>query len=109
MKKMQNIVAIEQDGLDTRVMVIPCEILSDNPKFDLTDAAKKAAAHYLKTEEGQLVYEYNNACFNWGDFAAEVPNEICMIHGFRKEKESINNIVCDWNEQLDDLFLSEIA
>ena len=109
MKKIQNIIAIEQDGMDTRAIVIPCELLSDNPDFDLMDAVKKATAHFLRTDAGYSVYEENNACFNWGDFAAEVPNEICMIYGFRKEEEGVCNVIRDLNEQLDELFLDEIA
>lgn len=96
----QNIVAIERDGWNVRVLTILCEV--PNRDFDLIAAAKKAAADFCLTENGRTVYEYNCRNFNWGDFVVEVPNEFCEKYGFKKVDSCIGDIVVDWDESLVD-------
>lgn len=105
--KKQTIVTLDQDGPDVRAMAIPFEILAEDPEYDLVRQIKRAAAHFLSTDEGYAAYEYNNEAFNWGDLVSEVPEEICIRYGFRILPGSETGCeVRDFNEQLDEIFLS---
>lgn len=48
------------------------------------------------------MYDYNCGAFDWADFDAYVPNEICKKHGFTK-RESVRSVEVDWDEQLAEL------
>ena len=103
---INTIIAIERDGLDVRVLTIPVQV--NDESIDLREAVRKACAYYAKTEEGRKTYEYNCHCFNWADFEAEVPNEICRKFGFEKLEGNTGDITVNWDEQLvDDSDLEE--
>lgn len=86
----QNISALERDGLNTRVVTVTLIIPDEN--FDTAEAVRNACTAFYKTEAGRKIYEGNCGGFNWGDFIAEVPNEICEQFGFTKLE---NNITSD--------------
>ena len=95
------ITAIERDGLSTRVLTIMLDLLEED--IDIMSAIKEATREYiLYTDEGRRTYAYNCHQFNWADFDANVPNEICEKHGFRKVDSAINNVDVDWDAQLMD-------
>lgn len=101
MKIMENIVAVERDGLDVRVISIPV-VYDDKVINDITQAVRDACAEYIRTPEGRAMYDYNCSAFDWADFDAYVPNEICKKHGFTK-RESVRSVEVDWDEQLAEL------
>lgn len=103
---IQNITAIEQDGLNVRTITITCKILNHN--IDLKQAIKHAVTQYLKTPDGQHTYEYNCGCFNYADFATNVPNEINKEHGFEIIEPTLSDIIVNWDENLADEFESEV-
>lgn len=103
----RNIVAIERDGLDFRALTILFEVPDE--KFDIEEAARKAATEYCLTENGRKIYDYNCSSFNWADFEMNVPNEICEKFGFRKVINGIlSDVVVNWDDELvDDSVISE--
>ena len=99
MRKIMSVAAIERDGLDIHVQTILFEVPNEN--FNLEYWVRKAAADYCRTEEGRSLYEYNCGYFNWGDFAAAVPNSFCEKYGFRKIEEGVlSDITVDFDELL---------
>lgn len=97
---MQTIIAIERDGLDERILTIQLETYREG--LDLRQAIIDACTEYVQTPEGKKLYEYNCGCFNWADFEASVPNEICEKHGFAKYKSLDADITVGWDEHLVD-------
>lgn len=105
---IQTITAIERDGLNIRTLTIICKVLKPKPDFNLQEAIKQAIRQYLHTPDGKNIYIYNGECFNWADFATNVPNEINKLYGFEKIESVLNDIVVDWDEHLaDDADLQE--
>lgn len=96
----KTVVAMERDGLDVRTFVLNFHVSSES--FDIVAAAKAAAKEYCLTEEGKRIYEGNCNCFNWGDFDAYVPQDICRRHGFAKIESPIPDELVDFDEQLVD-------
>ena len=96
---LKQIVALDRDGLDTRIVVITVNV---DEGVDVEKAIKAACTEYCKTEEGRKTYEGNCNCFNWGDFDTYVPNDICRKHGFSKAGLEIQAEEVDFNEQLVD-------
>lgn len=92
------IIASESDGLNTRI--VPIELRVSKSVTDLMGAVRNACTEYCKTEEGKKTYIYNCNNFNWGDFAANVPNSICKKYGFIKCDEPSETCDVDFNEQL---------
>lgn len=76
------IVATETYGCETRNLVIVLDVFDEN--INIEQAVSDACKEYCLTDEGKRTYEGNCNCFNWGDFDAYVPDEICERHGFRK-------------------------
>jgi len=97
---LKNIVAIEQDGLDVRVMTITFDVPSK--EFDIMAAVKAAATDYCMTEDGTKVYEHNCGEFNWADFEANVSNEFCEKYGFKMVDSTLGDLEVDWDEHLVD-------
>ena len=95
---LQNVVAIERDGLDFRAVTILCEVPDTN--FNLEYAVRKAVTDYVSTEEGRKLYEYNCSSMNWGDFAVAVPNDFCRKYGFEKITSAASDIIVDYDEHL---------
>ena len=79
-----------KDGYEpNNSIVIQLEFTNSNTAYHgITAAAKAACEEFLETSQGKESLEHNNGCFNWVDFANEVPTSICEKHGF-----SISNIV----------------
>ena len=98
MKTIRTITAQERDGLNIRVLTLNFEV--PNEAFDIVAAVKAAAKEYCLTEEGKKAYEGNCNCFNWGDFDAHVPQDICRKHGFAKIESLTNDLLVDFDEQL---------
>lgn len=96
----RTIVAVEHDGLNVRVLAIMVRILDQRPGFDIRQAVKAACLDYVGTEDGRKTYSYNCGCFNWADFACNVPNEICRNHGFERICSDEESMEVDWDEQL---------
>lgn len=93
------IVALEQDGLNARILILPFEVTDTN--IDLESAVRKAATAYCKTPEGKEMFAHNCPCFNWGDFNRYVPQSTCEQFGFRKvEIATADCSVVNWDEQL---------
>lgn len=94
---LQVITAIERDGSDrtvTQAFDVPDE------EFDLVEAVEKAAEDYVTTAEGLKFFAYNCGRFNWCDFVAYVPNEICEKYGFKKIDPIRSDIIVGLDEQL---------
>lgn len=102
MEKQQTILAIEHDGMNIRAMLIHLAILSDDPGFDIEAAVINACTEYVQTPEGKKTYEHNCGCFNWADFSASVPDEICRRHGFAKINHQTAEKDVDWDQHLVD-------
>ncbi len=104
MHNIMSIVATEHGGRSLiRSIPINIHVLDDNTSdFDIRSAVEKAVCDYLCTPEGKRVYDYNCESFNWGDFEANVPNEICQKYGFEKIEPVANILEVDWDEQLAD-------
>lgn len=92
------VTAVEHDGLNTRILTLTFDVL--DKKFNLERAVRQACTAYCKTEEGRAVYERNCRNFNWADFNAEVPNEICREFGFQKVDSDVDTTEVDWDEHL---------
>lgn len=108
MGKQQTILAIEHDGMNIRAICIHLTILSDNPDFNIEAAVINACTEYMQTPDGRKTYEHNCGCFNWADFASDVPNEICRRHGFEKADQELADKEVDWDQHLvDDSRLEE--
>lgn len=97
---IKTIVALNADWDDMRVLVLDFEV--PNREFDLKAAVKKATLEYCLTEEGKSVYSGNCHCFNWADFAAEIPESICRKHGFKLIPYQDADEIVDLHEQLVD-------
>lgn len=90
---------IDRDELNVKTMVLTLDV---EEGINVIEAVRKACTEYCKTEEGRKTYIGNCDNFNWGDFEAYVPNDICGKYGIRK----IDSFMCedelDFNEQLVD-------
>ena len=100
MGELRTIVAIEQDGMNTRTLAILVRVLDTS--INLTDAVKRACTEYVKTKNGFDTYQYNCNLFNWADFETSVPNEICRKYGFEKVDSILSEEDVVWDEQLVD-------
>jgi len=94
----RTIIATERDGLNTRSISIQLYVFE--PGLNIHDAIVAACTDYCKTEEGRKTYEGNCCSFNWGDFEAYVPNDICSKHGFIKVDTDIQETEVNFDEQL---------
>ncbi len=95
-----SICAVEQDGMETRHLIITLRLL-DGP-VNIMENVIKACTEYVKTQEGQKTYENNSESFNWADFEAHVPNEICRHYGFEKSDSILCQMEVNWDEHLVD-------
>ena len=97
---LRTIIALEQDGLDIRVLALNFEVPSVN--FNLKAAVRAACAEYCQTEAGKATYHYNCNSFNWADFAMSVPADICEKHGFKVIQSDVADEIVNWDEELVD-------
>lgn len=97
---LKTVIAVENDWLDTRVLVLNLDI--PNKEFDWKSAVEAACVEFCQTAEGQNVFKHNCNCFNWADFDLYVPDEICQKHGFRKIDAVIADETVNFDEQLVD-------
>ncbi len=96
---IKTITAVEHDGLDIRTITAAFNIPTAD--FDIISAVKAASNEYINTEDGKKTLEHNGGCFNFADFLAYVPEEICKKHDFNLDAE-YDNILIDWDESLID-------
>lgn len=76
------------------------KILVSDPDLDFKACIRAAAVEFLQTPEGQRILAHNCGAFNWGDAIEELPEDLCLKHGFRiSEMVSADELV-DINEQL---------
>lgn len=97
------LVATERDGLEIRAISIDIDAQDGMRKSDVIEAVKSACTEYCKTREGFNTYDGNCNSFNYGDFEAYVPNEICEKYGIKKvgdDRVAIENL--EFDEQLVD-------
>lgn len=102
--KRMNIIVVEHDGLESRSFVLNF-VITDAKITDtdsLRDAVRKACTEYAQTEEGKKTLDYNCGCFNWADFEANVPQDICEKYGFRIDNSNIIFGEVNWDEHLVD-------
>ena len=97
---IRTVVAVERDGLDSRILTLLFEVPGDD--FNLEYWVRKAATDYCLTKIGRETYDYNCNYFNWADFASSVPNEFCRKYGFEKIDSCLSDIIVDWDEHLVD-------
>ena len=95
---LRNVVAIERDGWDVRVLTITFEV--PNEEFNLEYWVRKAVTDYVNTKEGKVVYDYNCSHFNWADLAMSLPSNFCEKYGFRMVDNVYSDIEVDWDETL---------
>ena len=103
--KTMNLMVVEHEGLGSRGFVLNFEVVDagiTNIEL-LKDVVRKACAEYVQTEEGKKTLDYNCGCFNWADFEANVPQDICEKHGFRVVGNDITYNEVDWDEYLVDV------
>lgn len=104
--KRVTVSAKDQDGLNVVNYIFEFEV---EDSVDFMDAVKKASREYCLTPDGKKTYSGNCHNFNWGDFDAYVPDEICQKFGIRKVSSMSTVIDVDFNEQLvneEDIFPS---
>lgn len=70
----------DRDGLNirTHAMCIKTALNAES----LEQAIKDASKEYLNTDAGRKVWDENCENFNYGDFMAYTPSDICARHGF---------------------------
>lgn len=90
------ITATEYTDGEQRTLTI---IFKTDKGFTFPESVKNAVNEYLTTEAGKEYLSETNGCFNWGD-VCNVPNYICIKHGFEIELSCVSDAVVDWNEQL---------
>lgn len=97
---LKTVIAVENDGMDTRVLVLNLDLPSKD--FDWKAAVEAACVEFCQSEYGKSVFEHNCNQFNWADFDLYVPDEICQKHGFRKIGAEIADETVNFDEQLVD-------
>lgn len=98
--KLHSIIAMESEGMETRVIAIVLRIIDEN--IDIKEAVRAACTEYVQTKAGFNTYEYNCNYFDWADFEMNVPNYICRRHGFEKVDSIMALDDVAWGEQLVD-------
>lgn len=83
----------DRDGLNETIR--PMTIYTALPKDEIIPAIKAAAQEFLNTPEGRKVWEDNCGNFNYGDFDLNVPNGICLHHGFYRNAKAVPTIMED--------------
>lgn len=91
----------DQDGLDVKTHTI--SIMTSLPTEKIIPSIMAASQDYLNTPDGRQTWEYNNHCFNFGDFDLYVGDEFCIPHGFHKLNDHHTVIEEDFNLQLGSL------
>lgn len=102
MRQMKTICVSEHDGLNERQFMIHITTSGPDDLESIKEAIKKACRDYIKTDVGKKTYEYNCESFNWADFEAHVPQNICRKYGFEFKSTPVSDYVVDWDEQLID-------
>lgn len=100
------VTAIDQDGISSTTILTMVFSVPNND-FDIAAAVQEASVEYCRTPAGLDVYEHNCGNFNYGDFADNVPEEICVKHGFKLLSTEVTSETVDFNVALvtnDDLF-----
>lgn len=85
-------------GYDSIVL----SVTSLEKNINIEKAIHSACEEYISTDEGKKVYADNGNCFNWGDFAANVPNDLCRKYGFIIDNVLHSDMVVELNDQLVD-------
>lgn len=98
-------ILVKDDYKPNNSIVIQFEFTNNNTAY-YGAAVKAACREFFETSQGKESLERNNGCFNWVDFANEVPAPICEKHGF-----NISNIIeiDDTVDAYEQLSISEIV
>lgn len=67
---------------------------------DVVTAIQDATLEYLETDEGKAVLQANKGHFNYGDFLENVPDELCVKHGFHLMDVFETDLIVDHNKNL---------
>ena len=94
---VETIVAIEQEELEFRAMVLTFEVADAN--CDLRASVMAAVTEFCQTDKGREIFEANCECFNWADLNS-VPNEFFERHGCKLITADPADMTVDWNERL---------
>lgn len=70
----------DRDGLDVRTYAMLVHTELDTKRLE--QAIKAASQEYLNTDAGRKLWDDNCGNFNYGDFMAYIPADICVRHGF---------------------------
>lgn len=99
--RIMEITAIEPE----RAFTMQIELLDNSIPMNI-DAVRQAVTdackEYARTENGRNTLDYNCGSFNWADFEANVPKDICEKHGFRVLDSTGICEEVNWDEQLID-------
>lgn len=74
---------ISMDGMNTISTPMPILLLQDTD--DPISLIREASMEYCRTRQGLVDYDGNGRNFDLADFWYQVPNEICVKHGFKKQ------------------------
>lgn len=96
--KEVTVTATEAEGIAWKTYTF--HLLKANDSINVTEAVKAACTEYCSTPEGRKTFEGNCDNFNWGDFDAYVPNEICEKYGIRKVDSFAEQINASFDEML---------
>lgn len=96
---------ISMDGMDTVSTPMPILMLQDTD--DPMSLIKAACMEYCRTRQGLAEYENNGRNFDLADFWYQVPNALCVKHGFKKQDSDTEAMTASADEPL--FQLSELA
>ena len=83
------------DTNKSQTLILHVDAISSSAQNDITGAIKAACCEYVSTFKNK-----KSNSFNWSDFCAHVPDDICLNHGFRKIGNYIADFSVNHNESL---------
>lgn len=92
---------ISMDGMNTISTPMPILLLQDTD--DPMALIREASMEYCRTRQGLVDYNGNGRNFDLADFWYQVPNEICVKHGFKKQDGNTEAMTQSADEALFDL------
>lgn len=98
--------AVSMDGMDEITTPMPIMALQDGDPMEMI---KAASIEYCRTRQGLADYDGNGRNFDLADFWYQVPNALCVKHGFKKldSGDAATESADEPLFQLEDLALTE--